>query len=88
MPSHKEPAPPATHRCPVCRLPQTKIQRILGAGKCGSVSYVCSRAGMYYRARPVENRHLGRCLNPRERRRDRSRQDDARCLSLSGFLTT
>ncbi len=44
MPSHKEPAPPATHRCPVCRLPQTKIQRILGGGKYGSVSYVCSRA--------------------------------------------
>lgn len=44
MPSHKEPPPPATHRCPVCRLPQTKIQRILSAGKYGSVSYVCSRA--------------------------------------------
>jgi len=43
MPSHKPPPPPATHLCPVCQFPQTKIQRILGAGKYGSTSYVCSR---------------------------------------------
>lgn len=44
MLSHKAPPPPATHLCPVCKLPQTKIQRILGEGKYGSISYVCSRA--------------------------------------------
>ena len=43
MPSHKEPPPPATHRCPVCQFPQTKIQRILGEGRFGSISYVCAR---------------------------------------------
>ena len=43
MPSHKAPPPPTTHRCPVCQFPQTKIQRILGEGRYGSVSYVCSR---------------------------------------------
>ena len=43
MPSHKVPPPPTTHLCPICRLPQTKIQRILGEGKYGSVSYVCAR---------------------------------------------
>jgi hypothetical protein len=32
-----------THRCPVCQFPQTKIQRILGEGRYGSISYVCSR---------------------------------------------
>jgi hypothetical protein len=37
-------APPATHQCPACHFPQTKIQRILGEGKYGSISYVCSRA--------------------------------------------
>ena len=44
MPAPKVPPPPATHRCPVCLLPQTKIQRILGEGRYGSISYVCSRA--------------------------------------------
>jgi hypothetical protein len=43
MAAQKEVPPPAAHRCPVCRLPQTKIQRILGEGKYGSVSFVCSR---------------------------------------------
>ena len=43
MPLHKAPPPAATHRCPVCQFPQTKIQRILGEGKYGSISYVCSR---------------------------------------------
>ena len=32
-------APPATHQCPVCHFPQTKIQRILGEVKYGSISY-------------------------------------------------
>ena len=44
MATHKELQTPAAHRCPVCGLPQTKIQRILSEGKYGSVSYVCSRA--------------------------------------------
>jgi hypothetical protein len=43
MPSHKAAPPPATHLCPVCQFPQTKIQRILGEGRYGSISYVCSR---------------------------------------------
>jgi len=43
MAVQKAPAPPATHRCPVCGLPQTKIQRILSEGKYGSTSYVCAR---------------------------------------------
>jgi hypothetical protein len=43
MASQKESASSATHRCPVCQLPQTKIQRVLSEGKYGSVSYVCSR---------------------------------------------
>ena len=44
MANFKQPPPPATHRCPVCQIPQTKIQRILGDGKYGSTSYVCSRS--------------------------------------------
>ena len=36
--------PPQPHQCPVCHFPQTKIQRILGEGKYGSISYVCARA--------------------------------------------
>ena len=44
MAAHKEVRPPLPHQCPVCGFPQTKIQRILGEGKYGSVSYVCSRA--------------------------------------------
>ena len=43
MAAPKQLPPPASHLCPVCRLPQTKIQRILSEGKYGSVSYVCSR---------------------------------------------
>jgi hypothetical protein len=43
MPSTRLPPPPATHRCPVCQCPQTKIQRILGEGRYGAISYVCSR---------------------------------------------
>ncbi len=33
----------ATRLCSSCHLPQTKIQRVLGEGKLGSISYVCSR---------------------------------------------
>ena len=44
MASQKELPRPAVHQCPVCHFPQTKIQRILGEGKYGSISYVCSRA--------------------------------------------
>ena len=43
MAAQKEVPPPAAHQCPVCRLPQTKIQRILDGGKYGSISYVCAR---------------------------------------------
>jgi hypothetical protein len=43
MAAHKEVPRPADHTCPACRCPQTKIQRILGEGKYGSVSYVCAR---------------------------------------------
>ena len=43
MPSLKQPPPPPSHRCPVCQFPQTKIQRILGEDRYGSISYVCSR---------------------------------------------
>jgi hypothetical protein len=39
----KQPAAPATHLCPTCHQPQTKIQRVLGEGRLGAVSYVCSR---------------------------------------------
>jgi hypothetical protein len=42
MNSPKQPAGPPTHLCSSCHLPQTKIQRVLGEGKLGSVSYVCS----------------------------------------------
>lgn len=35
---------PVVHQCPVCREPQTKIQRRLGNEKYGSVNYVCARA--------------------------------------------
>lgn len=35
---------PVAHQCPVCHLPQTKIQRVLSDGKYGSTNYVCSRA--------------------------------------------
>jgi hypothetical protein len=43
MTAPREVPRPTIHSCPVCRLPQTKIQRILGEGKYGSVSYVCAR---------------------------------------------
>lgn len=44
MSSHKvPPRPPAAHLCPSCQCPQTKIKRVLGDGKFGSVNFVCSR---------------------------------------------
>lgn len=43
MANSKQPAAPALHLCSSCHLPQTKIQRVLGSGKLGSISYVCSR---------------------------------------------
>jgi hypothetical protein len=33
----------ATHHCPSCQCPQTKIKRVLGEGKYGSTNFVCSR---------------------------------------------
>ena len=43
MPIQKLPAVPATHQCPSCHQPQTKIKRVLDNGKFGSVNFVCSR---------------------------------------------
>ena len=43
MPNHKISAPPATHHCPSCHQPQTKIKRVLSDGKFGSCNFVCSR---------------------------------------------
>ena len=43
MPTQNRFAPPATHRCPGCQEPQTKIKRVLGDGKFGSSNFVCSR---------------------------------------------
>jgi hypothetical protein len=43
MTNIKQSAAPAAHLCSSCHLPQTKIQRVLGTGKLGSISYVCSR---------------------------------------------
>jgi hypothetical protein len=38
--------PTATHQCPVCHYPQTKIQRLLADDtRGGSTNYVCTRAG-------------------------------------------
>jgi hypothetical protein len=39
----KQPAGPAAHQCPSCHQPQTRIKRVLGEGKFGSVNFVCSR---------------------------------------------
>ena len=43
MSNQKLPAGPAVHQCPCCHRPQTKIKRVLGAGKFGSSNFVCSR---------------------------------------------
>lgn len=43
MANVKQPLAPALRLCSSCHLPQTKIQRVLGSGKLGSISYVCSR---------------------------------------------
>jgi hypothetical protein len=41
--SQKAAASLATHQCPSCHQPQTKIKRLLGAGKFGSSNFVCAR---------------------------------------------
>ncbi len=38
-------AVPATHLCPACQQPQTKIKRVLGNGRFGATQFVCSRMG-------------------------------------------
>jgi hypothetical protein len=43
MATLKQPAVPAARLCSSCHLPQTRIQRVLAAGKLGSISYVCAR---------------------------------------------
>ena len=43
MSNLKAPAPLVPHQCPSCHEPQTKIKRVLGVGKFGSSSFVCSR---------------------------------------------
>ena len=43
MSNHKAHAPLTPHQCPSCHEPQTKIKRVLGDGKFGSSSFVCSR---------------------------------------------
>lgn len=43
MADQKLPARPVLHHCPVCQLPQTKIQRNLGADRHGATNYVCAR---------------------------------------------
>ena len=44
MSNQKLSAGPAVHQCPSCHRPQTKIKRVLGAGKFGSSNFVCSRS--------------------------------------------
>jgi hypothetical protein len=44
MTDRKLPAPAVLHHCPVCHLPQTKIQRKLNDEKHGATNYVCARA--------------------------------------------
>jgi len=41
--TQKAAAPLATHQCPSCQQPQTKIKRVLDGGKFGSSNFVCSR---------------------------------------------
>ena len=43
MSNQKLAAVPAAHRCPSCNQPQTKITRVLGEGRFGSINFVCSR---------------------------------------------
>ena len=38
-------SPALPHQCPVCHLPQTRLQRRLSETKNGSTIYVCPRAG-------------------------------------------
>lgn len=41
--TQKVPPPLAAHQCPSCHQLQTKIKRVLGDGKFGSSSFICSR---------------------------------------------
>ena len=43
MPKHKLPVSPVLHQCPSCHEPQTRIKRVLSAGKFGSTNFVCAR---------------------------------------------
>jgi hypothetical protein len=43
MADQKLPPRPVAHDCPVCHLPQTKIQRKLTGDKHGAMNYVCAR---------------------------------------------
>ena len=43
MSNQKLAASPPAHLCPSCHQPQTKITRVLGEGKFGSINFVCSR---------------------------------------------
>ena len=43
MSNQKPQAAPTAHQCPSCHQPQTKITRVLGDGKFGSINFVCSR---------------------------------------------
>jgi hypothetical protein len=45
MPSKRNENSPPPHQCPVCRQPQTKIQRRLSGKTHGSTTFVCARAG-------------------------------------------
>ena len=44
MSKQKLPADAGLHLCPNCHQPQTKIKRVMGNGKFGASSFVCSRA--------------------------------------------
>ena len=43
MSNQKLAALPPAHLCPSCHQPQTKITRVLGEGRFGSINFVCSR---------------------------------------------
>ena len=43
MTDHSMPVRPAMHECPMCHLPQTRIQRKLDGEKHGATNYVCAR---------------------------------------------
>jgi hypothetical protein len=45
QPSKRSERPAPLHECPICRHPQTKIQRLLSGAANGSTTYVCARFG-------------------------------------------